>query len=125
MVRLLRCWPPRCRTDLSGGRRQAGLLDQPRLLPAPGRPRVALRLLPAAEGRPVEQLPLLDLGGVGRRAAPEPADVDGADLVLDHAPELGTVAVARQCRADPSHVETQLEPRAPGDRVGVLLAGPG
>ena len=57
----------------SAGRHQAGGLDQPRLLPAPGRPRVALGLLPTAERRPVQQLPLPHLGGVGHRSAGEAA----------------------------------------------------
>ena len=54
----------------SDGGHQPGLLDHACLLPAPRRPRVALGLLPLAEGGPVEHLPRPHLGRVG---AGEPA----------------------------------------------------
>src|SRR3954464_11789682 len=86
---------------LRGVRRESGGFDQPGLLAAPRRPLVVLLgLLARAERRPVQQLPLPHLGGVGSRLATEPAQVHRADLVLHDAAELRAIAVGRQRRTD-------------------------
>ena len=109
----------------SAGRYQPGVLDQAGLLTAPRRPGVPLGLLARPERRPVHELPLPHLAGLRRRRAGEPAQVDGADLVLHDAAELRPVAVPREGRTDVGDPQPQLERGAPGDRRGVVLVRTG
>lgn len=105
---------PRGRDRAPAGRRPA---------PAPDRNRTAPLDHVAGELGPRHPLQPTHLGRVGTSGTVDGPDVDGAQLVLDHAVQLGAVGEAGQHQSQVAGLDTELLGGPPRDGLPDRLAG--